>query len=95
MAFISKAKFGGYLFHINLSAVYSFFNKFCAVVVDVIAVSDLEIPFKITAEITYGYVKMRRYMSGLVFLRIINIFVQVGNKRFLFGQASIYAVVKF
>ena len=77
MAFISKAKFGGYLFHINLSAVYSFFNKLCSVVVDVIAVSDLEVPFKIATEIIYGYIKMSRHMPGLVFLRIVNIFVQV------------------
>lgn len=58
MALICKAKFNSNLLHTDMPAVDSFFDQFSAILVDVVAIADAEIPLKIIAEVVCRDIKM-------------------------------------
>ena len=94
MAFVGKAEFNRNLFNAALAAGYSFFNELCAVLINVIAVTDLKVAFKIIAEVVGRDIKISSNMFHLAFWRIVYVFVNIGYQRFFGRDSVIYALIK-
>src|SRR5690606_14346524 len=77
MAFIGKTKLISNLFNRHVFSRYPFLDKLHFKIVDVIPVGNPEVPFKISAKVGLGNIKMPRYSFTLYAFRTVYILMNI------------------